>query len=258
MKAMGQIRPFCGFNQAVLPSSLDPYKMEEVMKQILMFAFFCVFTPNNSFALEKEKPATSKYRLRSDIWPHLIVQPLYMFLELNIHEGSHVLAAKLYGYEIFSYKPYPHFVYQNNERNFVFGATEIQGNITGEELAVIVATPLITDVTLFISSDILLSNLNSDSRAAPVFFFAGMVWPWLDFVVSINASAEGSDTAIWAKETGIGRPLAIILGDSLAALGLWRVIHHGKHALFTVNRKEKRQSLYIVPGGGGIALGASF
>lgn len=222
-------------------------------KALVLFLGLQLVMPGLVYAetLEDKNQESDKqeyeYRLRSDIWPHLIIQPVYAFLHLNIHEGSHALTAKALGYDIEAYRPYPHFIYIDGERNFVLGMTITKGETTSGNMALIAVMPTITDVALFSAADITLSYMNSDSAAAPFLFFGGMVWPWIDFVTAFNSPAPTTDVALWSKELHLNRAGVVLLGDIVAALGLWRVIHHGQQAFFEKVPKRNQKSVSMMP-----------
>lgn len=186
--------------------------------KFIIFIFAFLLISSNSLAQEtEEQPPTQETRiLRHDFWYHLASQPLYAFMQLNLHEGSHALAAVSTGGKIEEFAPYPTKV----NGKFFFGRTLLSGDYN--ETFMLIA-PSITDISLFTTSDIILSRIEPESPAAPV-FFSIMLWNFIDFTYNWNGSSEYNDVVRFTNKVGTNRVATLVVGDTLAVVGLVRLI----------------------------------
>lgn len=197
--------------------------MKRVLFLVVLMSIFCF--ASSVFAEEGGR------RLRRNTFYHLFGIPIYFFLEINVHEGSHALGALSTGGRVISYNPYPHY---NNEGAFRFGSTMVSwdtdrsGGVENNIRAFTLLAPAISQISIFVISDLLISyvpDLNS-SFWGPVLYLAGMVCPWIDFVFNLYNQSSSCDFARAAEFLGERRELFYAFGTFIAAVGLWRLIHH--------------------------------
>jgi len=81
--------------------------------------------------------------------------PLF-FLWVFVHEGSHALAGKFLGFEIKSFKPYPH---KDKEGNFLFGSVEFTEEMIGITKDLVLLAPYYMDEIVCILSLLTLATL---------------------------------------------------------------------------------------------------
>ena len=159
--------------------------------------------------------------------------PVYFLWMTTLHEGSHALVAEMSGVKVTSFKPYPHFEDFGYGRQFYWGTTNFAGQISKRQETWVLAAPVINDVLLFTASDLTLTyGLDSDSSAAPFFLMGGMICPLVDFLVNVNGPSAGNDTTRWGKNIGMPKWSIMLVGDALAGVAVWRILHHGRNILF--------------------------
>jgi hypothetical protein len=159
--------------------------------------------------------------------------PAYLLWMTTAHEGGHALAAEISGIKVTAFKPYPHFEDFSLGRRFVWGnmATERVG--TPKQEALILAAPQITDIVFFTAADLTLTyGLDSDSAAAPFVMMGGMICPLVDFLVNVNGPSAANDSTRWGQLVGMPKWSIMLIGDALAAVAVWRILHHGRAILF--------------------------
>lgn len=210
-----------------------------------------------------DKPGWTQLRLKPDakwkIIGHSLGLPAYFFLHVNIHEGSHVLAAACAGAEVTEFRPYPHMI----GSNFVFGSMAADGPLSERQQAWMLAAPYMSDMAIFTAADLTLEHfVSSDSAAAPFLLTGGMIAPLVDFLWGVNGPSDHNDTTRLGKIIGMPKWSIMLIGDAMAALAVWRILHHGREILMTgpegINpRKVHTGSVALVPfvGGGGFGLG---
>jgi hypothetical protein len=214
------------------------------------------FRPNkmeNKTDSPKGRSGSSTHKeLRPDIKWHLFSQPLYFLSQSTIHEGSHALTVMMLGHTVTHFKPYPHtYMDGNGQRRFVItGTTEFgdkEGTVPPRDVALIAATPTLLDLALFSATDFALAQTGTSSLASPFLYFAGMVWPWMDFTLNINLVSPHSDVGNWSRQWGLAPYGVLIAGDCLAALGLWRLLDQGIRTLFTDFPNTSSSSIHVLP-----------
>lgn len=214
------------------------------MKKIIIFVLailFC-FYPTVLFA-ETSESATRE--VRSSAFWHLAALPVYFFLELNLHEGSHALAGIFTGATVTDYSPFPHIIERvDSERgNFVIGSTTfVWDSEPGNGIrAYTFIAPYISGALVFITSDLLLSfvpQIRESVIFGPMVYLAGMVMPWFDFVFNLNSSEDVSDFATVADLLNVRRAGFSIIGNFFAAIGLWRLIAQGIEVFSEVRERR--------------------
>jgi hypothetical protein len=216
----------------------------------------------------KNPPSWTQLRLKPNakwhILGHSLALPAYFFLQTTIHEGSHGLAATLAGAEVTEFKPYPHMIGDN----FVFGSMASSSGLTDSQEAWLLAAPYLADVTIFTATDLALTHLvDSDSAAAPFLLVGGMVAPLVDFLWGVNGPSEHNDTTRLGKIIGMPKWSIMLIGDAMAAVAVWHILHHGLNIFAegpekTGSRSGHSGGLAIVPsvgaGGFGLSLRTTF
>jgi len=215
------------------------------------------FKGNGSFSELHLKPK-AKWHLLG----HSLAIPAYFLLQTTIHESSHALAAVGAGTTVTDFRPYPHM----SRGNFVFGemATKDRLSDTGEGL--LLAAPLMTDMVMFTASDLLLTYaMNDDSAAAPFLLMGGMIVPLVDFLVNVNGPSNYNDTSRWTKMAGLPRWSTALMGDALAAVAVWRVLHQGYRIFFehetstaSYNQSGLSMSPLLIGDSPGLSFSGSF
>ncbi len=192
---------------------------------------------------------------------HSLGLPAYFILQCSLHEGSHAFAATTLGLEVTDFRPYPHMLGEN----FVFGSMGAKGTYTPKGEAWLVIAPAVTDITLFTASDLMLTYaVNDDSPAAPFLLAGGMVAPLVDFLVGINGQSAFNDTSRFAKLTGMPKWSIMLIGDAMAAVAVWRILHHGYYIFFEHGHSAVPTQPNIavapsfLPGGAGLSLTGRF
>lgn len=186
--------------------------------------------------LQKPKLKFQKKKL----W-NLAALPAYFLLETTIHEGSHGVAARVFGLKVTAFKPYPH----KFRGTFVWGAVYTDRTLPKKEDALFTMAPYMTDIILFTSVDLLLGYrvIPPGSVAGLIVYTAGMLAPWINFVYNVNNPRSFSDFSQFSKITGMKRWALLALGDAIAAIALWRLWVRGKEVFFTaVSEKSSRFS----------------
>ncbi len=188
--------------------------------------------------------------LRGDFWYQLAIQPVYAFTQLNVHEGSHVLAAVLSGNRVDYYKPYPHYMEVDGKKYFFWGSTNFSSH-NGESL--ILFAPTLSNLNLFITFDIFLENFNHDNFMSGS-LYSMMIWNWIDFTYHTNLRSGGSDITRWCERTNIDRTGFQIVGNMVSVIGLWRLISRGTDILFPKEHKIEQDTFtyFISPSYTGI------
>ncbi|MEK9132491.1 MAG: hypothetical protein AAB606_02175 [Patescibacteria group bacterium] len=180
-----------------------------------------------------------------------------------IHEGSHAFAVWVDSdFELINFRPYPHI---EDGRGFVAGSVELRCNELDDAnncadktgLGVIASSPYITDLTLFVASDILLSTgaVNPDSKAGLALYLVGMVYGLYDFSRNLIWAVEGSDPDQIARNFEIPRWSVVASASAVSAVGLWRLWVNGRRVFFDADHSSKESKLTIAPMSGPESFG---
>lgn len=166
---------------------------------------------------------------------HGLALPAYFFLQTTFHESSHALGAVASGTRVTEFRPYPHMM----DGRFVFGSMAASGRISkGQEIGLLLA-PDLFDVTLFTASDLLLTYaVDDDSALAPFLLVGGMAAPLVDFLVSVNGPSRSNDTSRLGQLVGMPKWSIMLIGDAMAAVAIWRIVHHS-YGIFFVRGDAK-------------------
>lgn len=210
---------------------------------LFLVTFALLFAPNIGSAAEPvvgKQPVNAvgepKYeqKLRTTRFlMHLSAMPAYALIENALHEGSHGLWVVAQGRKITGYKPYPHFQEDGAGRHFYLGWMSSEGSFSKREEALVLAGPTITDFTLFTATDLVLTyGVDPNAWYAPILFMVGMLWPTIDWITTMNGWSPTTDIARFCNYTGTNRVALTIVGDAMAAVAIWRLLHHGRNIFF--------------------------
>jgi len=211
------------------------------MKRRLVFSLFLcslfvIFT--ESAYAESSKPKT-KLQFRKEMLWHLAALPIYAFLQINVHEGSHALTGLIVGAKVKGYYPYPHI----DEKNFVWGNVILEGeNLKSKEVcAIILFAPYLADINIFAAADLLISlgAVSPHSVLGGILYFAGMIAPFMDFAINVNGWSSGNDFSSLSNIVGIHRAFFYVAGNVMAGVAIWRLLSVGKKVFFKEKVKEK-------------------
>ncbi len=142
------------------------------------------------------------------------------------HEGSHALAATIFGAHVTSVRPYP----VEAEGHLRFGQTTWTGRLTpGQHVAVMLA-PKMTDLAGLAAYDTLeLTNNLPRGQVVQLIMLAVVTAVWVDFTVDIGATWDQSDlgtvySIIGAKDDAARLPYRAAQGGiaALAAIPIVR------------------------------------
>lgn len=229
---------------------------------IISLIIFSVFTPNAN--------AETSRRFRSEALVNLPLLPAYFFFEVFLHESSHALSGLALGGELYTFHPYPGYVNQDGGRGLMFGYVQIlwqEDDIpNNRQLAMHCLAPYLTDMILFISSDLMLNYSSSvrESFIGPVLYLAGMVFPAIYTIFNLFGTSEHTDFAMAANFLGERRELFYTVGTMLACIALWRIVQTGIRVLTVEEgardgqrerrRNRRRINYQIVPTAGGVSF----
>ncbi|OGL74547.1 hypothetical protein A3C96_01290 [Candidatus Uhrbacteria bacterium RIFCSPHIGHO2_02_FULL_60_10] len=187
---------------------------------------------------------------------NLAALPAYALTQDFLHEGSHALWAVVQGHEVTAFKPYPHFEDYGGQHHFLFGSMAVAGVLTKQQEALMLAGPTITDLTIFTASDLLLTyGVSADAWYAPIIFMAGMLWPTIDWITTMNAWSPNTDVNRFCRLTGTNRVALTVVGDALIAVAVWRLLHHGKSIFLTKEPTAASRAVTVAPVIGGTFTG---
>lgn len=208
------------------------------MKKIIVFLAILLLYSLNASAQETTAATTTAndHQLRDDIWLHIITQPLYGMLQLNIHESSHVMAGVSTGGTLQKYEPYPHF---GEKDHFYLGNNTLTGNYNKAFYEI---APHITNITLFTVSDLTLSRMDPASPTAPA-LYAIMFWNFIDFTTNVNGCSDFNDTVKFSNQLHLNKTLVRVVGNGIAVIGAARLIDRGYQVLFSKKEKPKPVSV---------------
>ena len=139
--------------------------------------------------------------------------PVSLITQTAIHEGSHVIAAKAYGYRVLEYHPYPSLI----DKQFYWGYMTYRG----KQKPPISLAPSLSDFVAFVATDVLL-EVSMPKPAKRVAFVFGMVAPAIDFTFNLINRRSTADIAIWSRPIG-GKKIIVPLGLVISALACWRL-----------------------------------
>lgn len=206
-----------------------------------------------------QKPPQLK--LRSDFWYHVAATPAYTLWQLNLHEGSHVIAGAMSGLTVEAYRPYPHFFQKSDGRHFTLGRAKFSGQTSRRGLGFIAAAPMVTEASLFISSDVMLGQINQDSPVAPFLWFGGMVYPLAHFMSS-TLSPEETDLSMLAYSLDVNYDVGRAIIGAVSVVGIIRTVKRGHQVLFVEKADDPADAVAVMPivGSGftGLAVQGSF
>lgn len=221
------------------------------MKRMLVFSLFLcsLFVIFTESAYAKSK---TKLQFRKEMLWHLAALPVYAFLQMNIHEGSHALTGLIVGAKIKGYYPYPHIYYTHeNERNFVWGNVvfESESIKTKEAAAIITFAPYLADINIFAAADLLISlgAVSPHSVFGGILYFAGMMAPLIDFAININGWSSGNDFSSLSNILGVHRAFFYVAGNVMVGVAIWRLISVGKKVFFKEKTPKRKISFLITP-----------
>lgn len=206
--------------------------------------------------------ANAEGRFRKEVLWNLLAAPVYGFVQLNVHEGSHALGALTVGAEVVKYQPYP----SVEDGTFMWGKVITNKIQDRHENGFVLVAPYISDVAIFTTSDILLSAeiVSPRSISGGILFIAGMVAPFADFVCNVNNWSDGNDFTRISELYDVPRVFTVVMGNIIAAVALWRLVTVGIKVFFEEENEneeeETRISFSVMPtvGGGGATMSFSF
>lgn len=207
--------------------------------------------------------------LRSKRLWHLAGLPAWFFAWTSVHEGSHALMAKAYGYEVIGFYPYP----VQYEGKYYYGLTAFNKCTEGHTItygdgqtasceengggAVIAIAPYLTDIAVFGTADLLLSTgaVDPDSVGGGLLYAGAMLIPWIDFTWNMNIPGN-LDRELFQQETGMSRKSVVLLSEVVSAVGVWRLYVNGKRVFYDRGSPKKENPMVVLnPMTGEDALG---
>ena len=228
------------------------------MKRFVIFAFAALFLSQSAPARGDDGPAPARESrtetLRTGRLWHLAGLPAWFFAWISVHEGSHVLMAKAYGYEVVGFYPYP----VKYEGKYYYGLTAFNKCAEGHTIllddgrtvpceengggAMIAIAPYLTDIAVFGTADLLLTTgaVNPDSFGGGMLYIGAMLIPWIDFTWNMNIPND-LDREIFQQETGMSRKRVVLLSEVVSAVGIWRLYVNGKRVFY--DRDAPKQEL---------------
>lgn len=203
----------------------------------LCAAVFVAFAP-----LPAAASALDDYELRPGVGRYFMGTPLYMFASLNLHEGSHAITALALGYDVESYRPWPHVAQIDGKKEFVGGAVRLRGKVVPADEAKIAIAPVVADAAVFFAADLALVWIDHGSAGAPVLLLACMLWPWSNFLSNTLIHVPGSDILKYHKATGSPEWKSYVLGGALTAVMAWRLAERSRDVLLVRREDDQRKS----------------
>jgi len=220
---------------------------------LLTASFLLTSTPIWAQAKETTAPpsqetAEKRLELRSDFWYHLAATPAYALWQNNLHEGTHAIVGSLQGLSVKSYRPYPHtFRDRNGDRYFTYGRVTFDGTASRKDVGWIAGSPMILEAAIFVSSDILLGQIDQDSTVAPFLWFGGMAWPLFQFVYSTLTPKE-TDLTMVTRSLNMNYDIGVAAVTAVSIAGLARTVTRGHQVLLTEKGgAETDTDLAVVP-----------
>lgn len=217
-------------------------------------------------AVSREKQTESQeakdgggWQIRSRLWWNALALPLYAVAQVTIHEGSHALVGTLFGGRVIDFSPYPHRITQaDGQSTFVFGAMYMEGKFTRGQDSLILSAPGLTNLLIFAAADAALAHSPAEAWYGPALFLAGLVFPLADWTANVNDLNRYADASRLAANMGWNRWAVLAAGDAIAAVGVWRVMHHGRRLFIKENeRAADRTPVVFGPFSAGAMAGLS-
>ena len=228
------------------------------MKKVIVLLTICLVismaTP--AVADEEVNPQTINQLAPAEILTmNVVLAPVYFMWMTALHESSHALAVIASGNDVLEFKPYPHI--SSLSKRFVFGEVIYMGEGTPPQMALFSAAPMINDIALFTSADLLLTYADVKSPIARSFiFFGGMICPLVDFLTNLYGPNPESDYHSLVRLSGISPAFVSVAGNTLAFLAVWRVIRHSKNIFVNSNPPGKSSVHFtLMPVGNNFSLG---
>lgn len=113
--------------------------------------------------------------------PEITLLVLWLPVHLQIHEGSHAIAAHLQDVKVVAYKPLPYV----DDNRFYLGSVEVQypKNLTNKQIndkdKYIAAAPYTTDLAIYNSSNVAINYIDN-KQAKRILILLGMFAPLID------------------------------------------------------------------------------
>ncbi|MFC1638696.1 hypothetical protein ACFL26_00295 [Patescibacteria group bacterium] len=226
--------------------------------------------------------STHRWRLRTDnprrFMGQLYMTPLYLMAYMSVSRGTEALAGVSFGWDVDGFEPYPHRVSRTVDTDgdgegdwepdptFRWGYVGFGANddASRAQIAVVNLTPFLTDISLFVLSDLLLQYaVDPRGEAAPFLLFGGMVTPLVNFIAGISCMDDGCDLVDFAEAGNIPHSVAVMFGYLMAATAIWRVVHQFQRVFMErVPREPRRRAVAVSPfageGSAGLAVAATF
>ncbi|PIT88780.1 MAG: hypothetical protein COU29_00150 [Candidatus Magasanikbacteria bacterium CG10_big_fil_rev_8_21_14_0_10_36_32] len=129
--------------------------------------------------------------------------------------------------------------------------------MTRTQAALRSAAPMINDIALFVSADLLLSYAAIQNPWTQTFiFFGGMACPLIDFAMNLYSQNSESDYNRLRRALNLPRNALPIVGNILIFLAGWRMIYHGQIIFFGHTAKNgSRHHFILVPTSDSAPLG---
>ncbi|HTQ42428.1 MAG TPA: hypothetical protein VMI75_06685 [Polyangiaceae bacterium] len=166
------------------------------------------------------------------------------FLVTAQHEGSHALAATVFGAHVTSVQPYPVEV----DGHLRFGQTTWTGALTPGQHVIVMLAPKMTDLVGLTTYDTLeLTDNLPANRVAQTVMLAMVTAVWVDFTVDIGATWDKSDlgvvySVIGANDDSARMPYRLLQGG-LAALSAVPIVR-GYVRLFAREPARAKENLH--------------
>lgn len=200
--------------------------MKTTVVCLVILAVFAIVLPADGAEKETELEFD-----KAKLW-NLAGLPAYFFLENFLHESSHALAAKSFGGEVYSFKPYPH---RTTDGVFLMGGFTLAGKeLSKRENATVAIAPYLTDAALFISTDLLLSYgaVNPKSAGGLILYSVGMLAPLVNFVYNAHGFGKYNDFVRFSQDTGVNRYTLLVITEGLSFIAAYRLIAQGLNVFF--------------------------
>jgi hypothetical protein len=185
------------------------------MKTILAIA--CMFIASTSTASEVQLSVRGQTSVAGRLGIFAGSLALGSVVHVNAHEGSHALAALASGHSVSDYRPIPHM----QDGRFVFGSVSAGGGSTN---SLVSGAPLAIDTALFITTDLALRSVPSDSPAAPALLAVGMVWPTIDAIRALTlVGNRDGDLNRTCRNIGVRPAVGAVVVGALVGVAVWRI-----------------------------------
>lgn len=212
---------------------------------IALYTILCLVSPTMAFGQDSRTDASqTNLHFKRETAHYLLgnaaALPAYILMMNTMHEGSHAMAAIAFGERVTDFYPLPGFHDLNGQPHFYFShMVRTHRIMTDDQNKLLLVSPLITDVALFVFSDSALSlGLGRGTPLASVLLFAGMAAPFVDFMVNVNGQSDGNDTVRVAKMSGHSKLAYMLAGDAIALLALGRLLLHAEEIFLSRGQDE--------------------